>query len=246
MRKSARKASTRSERRQKPEGSVRVGLFPSFFYTKDNATGAFAGFGIELARHFAEAQGRTALLKEYTAPPAVVRALKDNDCDIAFMGLDPKRGIDVDFSPPYLRADFTFLVPAGSRIDQISDADQPGLRIAVVRDHAMDFALRGKLLQADRIFASTPDEGFGMVQAGRADILAGIRPGLLRYADSLPGSHVLEGRYGENVLAFAVAKGRNDWLAAVNQFVSNARSSGLLQRIIHATGLTGVEPVLTS
>ena len=231
---------------QELEGCVRVGLFPSFFYTKDNANDAFAGFGVELARHFAEAQGLAALLKEYAAPPAVVQALKDGDCDIGLMGLDPMRGMDVDFSPPYLRADFTFLVPTGSRIDQISDVDRPGLRVAVVRDHAMDFALRGRFRQADRIFASTPDEGFRMVRAGRADILAGIRPGLLRYAESLPGSRVLEGRYGENVLAFAVAKGRNDWLSAVDQFVLDSRSSGLLQRIIQATGLAGVEPVLVS
>lgn len=231
---------------QKLEGRVRFGLFPSFFYTKDDATGALAGFGIELARRFAEAQGRILLLSEYAAPPAVVRALKDNDCDVAFMGLDPKRAVDVDFSPSYLRADFTFLVPADSRIDQICDVNRPGLRIAVVRDHAMDFALQGKLPQADRVFAGTPDEGFRMVQAGDADILAGIRPGLLRYAELLPGSRVLKDRYGENVLAFAVAKERNDWLPAVNQFVLHARSSGLLQRIIDKTGLTGVERVLTS
>ena len=56
------------------EEPVRFGLFPSFFYTKDSATGAFAGFGIELARSFAEAQVRTLVLREYDAPPAVVRA----------------------------------------------------------------------------------------------------------------------------------------------------------------------------
>jgi len=230
---------------QETEGGIRFGLFPSFFYTRDDATGAFAGFGIELARHFAEAQGRILLLTEYAAPPAVVRALKGNDCDVAFMGLNPERGADVDFSPPYLRADFTFLVPAGSGIDRISEVDRQGQRVAVVRGHAMESALQGKLLQANRVFASTPDEGFRMVQEGRADILAGIRPGLLRYAELLPGAHVLNDRYGENVLAFAVAKARNDWLPAVNQFVLHARSSGLLREIIHATGLAGVEPVLT-
>jgi polar amino acid transport system substrate-binding protein len=76
--------------------------------------------------------------------------------------------------------------------------------------------------------------------------LAGIRPGLLSYADLLPGSRVLQRRYGENVLAFAVAKGRADWFSAVNQFVLNARTSGLIQRIIQATGLEGVTPVLSS
>lgn len=227
------------------EDSVRFGLFPSFFYSKDSATGTFAGFGIELARRFAEAQGRTLRLKEYGAPPAVVRALTDNDCDVALLGIDPARGLEVDFSPPYLRADFTFLVKAGSGIDRISDVDQPGRRVAVVRNHAMEVALRGKLLRADWVFATTPDEGFDMVQAGHADILAGIRPGLLRYADLLPGSLVLPGRYGENVLALGVAKGRNDWLPAVNRFVLDARTSGLIPRIIEASGLAGVAPVLT-
>jgi len=162
------------------------------------------------------------------------------------MGLNPERGADVDFSPPYLRADFTFLVPAGAQIDRISEVDRPGQRVAVVRGHAMESALQGTLLQADRVFASTPDEGFRILQEGRADVLAGIRPGLLRYAEQLPGSRVLDDRYGENVLAFAVAKGRNGWLPAVNDFISHARSSGLLQRTIDATGLAGVAPVLTS
>jgi len=225
---------------------VRFGLFPSFFYTKDSATGAFAGFGIELARSFADVQGRTLLLREYAAPPAVVRALNDDDCDVALLGLDPARGKEVDFSPPYLRADFTFLVHADSGIDQISDVDQPGRRVAVVRNHAMEFALRGKLLRADQVFASTPDEAFNLLQAGQADILAGIRPGLIGYADRLPGTRILRGRYGENLLALAVAKGRNDWFAAVNNFVLDARASGLLRRIVLATGLAGAEPVLTS
>jgi len=176
----------------------------------------------------------------------LVRALTDNDCDVALLGVDPERGTDVTFSPPYLRADFTFLVQADSRIDRISHVDQPGERVAVVRNHAMEFALKGKRLRADWVYARTPDEGFDMVQAGHADILAGIRPGLLRYADLLPGSRVLQGRYGENALALAVAKGRDDWLPAVNHFVLNARTSGLIQRIVQATGLDGVTPVLTS
>jgi polar amino acid transport system substrate-binding protein len=229
-----------------PGESVRFGLFPSFFYTKDRMTGAFAGFGIELARSFADTQRRPLHVQEYGAPPDVVRALADNHCDVALLGVDPGRGTEVDYSPPFLRADFTFLVQAGSRIDRISQVDQPGHRVAVVRDHAMEFALRGKLLRADRVFARTPDEGFDMVQAGHADILAGIRPGLLRYADLLPGSRVLHGRYGENVLALAVAKGRDDWLPAINRFVLNARKSGLIRRIIQETGLAGVAPVLTS
>jgi polar amino acid transport system substrate-binding protein len=225
---------------------VRFGLFPSFNYTRDSATGEFAGFGIELARHFAQEEGRTLHLKEYGAPPSVVQALKNNECDIALLGLDPERGREVDFSPPYLKADFTFLVPADSGIDRIAQVDRPGQRVAVVRGHAMEIALRGKLDRAEWVFAKTPDEGFEMVRSGQADLQAGIRPGLLAYAGQLPGARVLPDSYGENVLALAVAKGNGDWLAAINRFVLDARASGLIQQIIRETGLAGVESVLTS
>ncbi len=228
-----------------PENAVRFGLFPSFYYAKDRATGELSGFGIELARRFAAAQGRPLQLTEYGAPPGVVKALKDGDCDVGFLGIDPGRGADVDFSPPCLRADFSFLVQVGSPIDRIADVDRPGHRVAVVRNHAMDFALEGKLHHADRVFATTPDEAFDMVRTGQADILAGIRPGLLRYAGLLRGARVLPDRYGENVLALAVAKGRADRRAAVDRFILDARASGLLRQIIATTRLAGAEPVLT-
>ena len=62
-------------------------------------------------------------------------------------------------------------------------------------------------------------------------------------AAGLPGSRVLEGRYGANVLAMAVAKGQPGWLACVSGFIEEARSSGLVQRAIASAGLGGVEIV---
>lgn len=67
----------------------------------------------------------------------------------------------------------------------------------------------------------------------------------MRHA-AMAGSRVLNGRYGENVLALVVAKGRDDWFPAVNKFVLNGGTSGLLRQIIHATGLASVEPVVMS
>lgn len=224
---------------------LKFGLFPSFFYRKDEASGALSGFGIEFARSFAQQLQRELVLREYLAPPAVVVALKSGACDVAFLGLDPARASDVDFSPAYLRADFTFLVPAALGIDRHADVDRQGLRIAVVGGHAMETSLRGKFEKAQRVLAPTPDEGFALLTSGKSDVLAGIRPGLLAYAEMLPGSRVLAERYGENVLALAVAKGRPDWSRIVSEFVTGARASGLLTRIIEESGLAGVEAVLS-
>ena len=171
-------------------GNVWIALFPSFFYRKNPETGELQGVGIELARALAARLGVAAALREYPSPPKAVGALKAGECDVAFLGLDPDRATEVDFSPPYMQADFTFLVPAGAAARRIADADRPGIRVAVVRDHAMDFALRGKLEHAEPVYATTPDAAFDLLRAGQADVLAGIRPGLLRYSAGLPGSRI--------------------------------------------------------
>lgn len=225
-------------------GKVRIALFPSFFYTKKPGTGELQGVGIEIARAFAARLGVEVVLHEYPSPPQVIHGLKVGECDVAFLGIDPDRATEVDFSPAYMQADFTFLVPAGSAIRRNSDADRPGVRVAVVRDHAMDFALRGKLKHVKPVYAKTPDAAFGLLRARQADVLAGIRPGLLRYSAELPGSRVLEDRYGTNVLALAVAKGQAGRLAYVSEFIEEARRSGLLQRAIASASLGGVQVVL--
>ena len=224
-------------------GNVRIALFPSFFYRKNPETGELQGVGIELARALAARLGVAAALREYPSPPKAVGALKAGECDVAFLGLDLDRATEVDFSPPYMQADFTFLVPAGTAARRIADADRPGIRVAVVRDHAMDFALRGKLEHAEPVYAATPDAAFDLLRTGQADVLAGIRPGLLRYSAGLPGSRVLEERYGANVFAMAVAKGQPGWLACVSGFIEEARSSGLVQRAVASAGLCRVQIV---
>src|ERR1043166_2956184 len=171
-------------------GALRLGLFPSFFYRKDQ--GEPRGVGIEIARALAARIGVALQATEYASPPQVVEALAAGEADVALLGIDPVRGRDVDFSPPLLVAEFTYLVPESSAAHTIAEADRPGVRIALVRHHAMDTALRGKLAQAQPVYADTPDAAFEMFRQGDAEVLAGIRPGLLMYVGKLSGTRVLD------------------------------------------------------
>jgi polar amino acid transport system substrate-binding protein len=221
-------------------GRLRFGLFPSFFYSKA-PNGDLHGVGIEIARALAARIGVPLELQEYPHPPGVVQALVNGEVDIATLGLDPARAAHVDFTPPYMKADFSFLLPPGSAIEDLADADRPGTRIAIVRGHAMDTAL--KLEYAERIYADVPDTAFDLLRAGKADALAGIRPGLLNYAAKLPGSRVLADSYGANILALAVAKGRTQRLDYVSAFIVEARDFGDVQRAIEKAGLGGIDVV---
>ena len=224
-------------------GKVRIGLFPSFFYNKNPATGELQGVGIEIARALAARLGVELLLVELSGPAETVECLKSGACDVAYLGITADRTAELDFSPPYLQGDFTYLVPPGSSVRQIADADKPGVRIAIVRNHRMDFALRGQLRHAERVYVETPDAAFELLRTGHVTVLAGIRPGLLKHSTELPGSRVLEDCYGTNVLAMAVPKGRAEWFGYVSAFVAESKASGLVHQALGHAGMRGIQVV---
>jgi len=226
-------------------GELRVGLFlPQ--YTKDPGNGELRGVGahivsIALARALAARIGVAAKFVEYTAPPEVVECLKGRRCDLGIMGVDPIRAADTGLSPPFIQFDFTHLVPPGSSIRTIADAHGPEIRVAVVRGHASTFAL-ARVLKANRfVEAATPDQAFDLLRSGRADTFASSRPTLLDYSAAVPGSRVLEDRYGVNLVALAVPKGDAGRLSYVSEFIDEMRRSGWLQRVIDSAGLRGFE-----
>jgi ABC-type uncharacterized transport system substrate-binding protein len=93
-------------------------------------------------------------------------------------------------------------VPAGSSIRSIADSDRPGIRIAVVRNHASTAALSRVLKHAELVYAETPDTTLELLRTSQADAMASARPLLLLYSDQMRGSRVLEDRYGALMLAY--------------------------------------------
>ena len=228
-------------------GKVRLALFlPG--YTKDPVTGALRGAGtgavvVELALAFAARLGLDVVLVANPAPPNVVECLTAGACDLAYMGFSPARAAEVGFSRPFMQQDFTYLVPSGSSIASVADADRPGVRIAVVRDHASTLALSRILKQAKLVYRETPDPAFDLLRTGDADVMASPRYSLLTYSTRLPGSRVLEDRYGANLIAMAVPKGQAGRLAYISEFIEDAKASGLVQRAIDRAGLRGYQVV---
>src|SRR5262245_10477187 len=81
-------------------GKVRIGLFPSFFYSKNQATGELQGVGIEIARALAARLGVELVLVERSGPAETVECLRSGACDVAYLGISTNRTVELDFSPP--------------------------------------------------------------------------------------------------------------------------------------------------
>jgi len=224
-------------------GKIRVALFPPE-YTKDPVTGELrGGVFMEIARAFAARLGVEALLVEYPTPPKVVECLMAGTCDVGFVGIDRAAEVGLGFSHPFMQLDFTYLVPAGSSIRNVADADRPGVRIAVVRSHLSTVALSRILKHATLVYAETPDPTFDLLRTGHADVMASVRVSLLEYSTQLPGSRVLEDPYGANRMTMVVAKGQAGRLAYISEFIEDAKASGLVQRAIERGGARGYQVV---
>jgi polar amino acid transport system substrate-binding protein len=219
-------------------GRMRVGLFPPQ-YGKDQ-NGALTGPWVEIIRALAAHIGIAGAITELANPDQLVERLAAGTLDVGSLGFDPARAPHVEgFTPPFMRVEYTFLVPAGSAIASFADVDRFGIRIAVVRNHASTLALSRILQRAEPVAADTPDEAFALLRSGRADVWASIRPALLDFSPGMPGSRVMADSYGANLPALVVPKGCAARLAFLCAFVEQAKASGLARRAIEQAGQAG-------
>jgi len=223
-------------------GKIRVGVH-SVMYTKDAHTGEAkaASVGIillDIARALGARIGAEIVLVGHPTIPEMLTCLTAGACDMGFMGPDPSR-TGVEFSPPILQLDYTFLVPAASSIQRIADVDRPGVRIAAVSGHASTLTLSRIIKHAELVHAATPDPTFELLRTGQADAFASVRGVLLAYSARLPGSRVLDEHYGTNLVGIVVPKGQAARLAYITEFIEQAKASGLVQQAIERAGLPG-------
>jgi polar amino acid transport system substrate-binding protein len=139
----------------------------------------------------------------------------------------------------FMQVEYTYLMPAGSAIRTVADADRPGVRIAVVRNHASTLTLGRVVKQAQQVSAETPDAAFDLLRSGRVEAWASVRPALLDDSGELSGSRVLEDSFGANSPALVVPKGQAARLAYISEFVEEAKASGVVQRAIDRAGQPG-------
>jgi polar amino acid transport system substrate-binding protein len=219
-------------------GKLRVGLFVPQF-VKDPATGELKGAFVEVARALAGRIGVELVLLEHPTPPKAIECLKEGLCDAIFLPRDDRAAAVADFSAPYMQFEYTLLVPPGSSINRFADADRAGAKIAAVRNHASTNALIPVLKMAQLVYADTPDPTFSLLRDGQADAMASVRSTLLPYSARLAGSRVLDDHYGANINRMVIAKGNPGRLAYINEFIEEAKASGLVQRAIDRVGPAG-------
>ena len=220
---------------------VGIGLGSPSGAMKNPATGELRGLAVDLGRTLAMRIGVDFVAIEYPRPGAILEGVQTNAWDVAFLVVDPERAKEVDFAPPHTQSDFTYLVPAGSSIHKVADADQPGIRIAVPRGDGVDLRLTRLLKKAELVRTDTLSAAVELVRTGGAHARAGPRQAVLAESVKLPGSRVLADGFAVISSAALVPKVHAGRLAYVSEFIEEAKASGLVKKIIEDAGLRGVQ-----
>ncbi len=223
--------------------SCKLGRYGSEFSHHFNTPKA-DGLAVRIARELADKLGiREVVTVEHASPPQVIECVKARSCDMGFMLIDPARATEVDFTPPFVKSDFTYLVPGKSPIRNSSEVDRQGMRVAAVKGHASTFALARIVKQATPVFVEDYDAAVETLRSGNADAFASIREVLLQYSEKLAGARLLDDGYQTNFAGIIVAKGKEPRLSYVSDFLEDIKRSGSLQRMIDDLGIRGVQIV---
>ncbi len=161
--------------------------------------------------------------------------------DIAFLGIDPARTQLLRFSEPYMEAGLTYMVAPRSTIRSVTDADRPGVRIAVIAKSPSDLFLSRSLKHAELVrSAGGPDGTFAVLASGKADAFAASPELLHRYLDKLPGSVIITGHFTTLAQAIAVRNEHAAALVPLSRLLDEAKSAGVVGQAIQNASLRGV------
>ena len=225
-----------------PTGKLRVGLLSVPVHSvRDPYSGELKGVSHDLGRELAARLGVPLEPIVYPSPAAYVSAGQAGQWDIGSLGVAPEREATFDLVQPHLEVDYGYLVPADSRISSIGDADQAGVRVALVERSASDLTLTRNLKNAAIVRGRDLSALIDLVTIGEADVIAAQKTNLFNIAPRMPGSRVLDGRPGTEEQALAIPKGRDPAAAIyVRQFVEEAKRQGLVRQAIERAGIRGV------
>ena len=225
-----------------PTGKMRVGINHGnlVLAQKDPATGEVKGVAVDLARELGRRLDVPVELVQYSSAGQMTDALGTGAWDVAFLAREPGRAGEIGFTAPHLLIEGTYLVPAGSRDTRAAEIDREGMRIAVSEKSAYDHFLSRTIKHAKLVRGPGNSAGLGLLRAGQADVVAGVRQLLLMDQAKLAGSRVLEDRFMTIEQAMGLPRGRAAGLQYAREFIEEMKASGFVARALEKSGVRGV------
>lgn len=225
-----------------PTGVLRAGINLSNFLlvTGRSEKSEPVGVAPDMAKEIAASLGVPVTYVPFKSPGELADQAGKNAWDIGLIGAEPQRAATIAFTAAYVEIEATYMVPPGSPIKSIAEVDKKGVRVAVSARSAYGLWLENNLKNATLVQVSGLDAAFNKFIDDKLDVLAGLRPGLLKDVDKAPGLKILDGKFTAVQQAVGTAKPNLAGAAYLADFVEKAKKSGLVGRLIERHNVKGL------
>ncbi|MDO8977275.1 ABC transporter substrate-binding protein [Reyranella sp.] len=225
-----------------PTGVLRAGINLSNFLlvTGRSESGEPTGVAPDMAREIATALGVPVKYVTFKSPGELGDQVGKDVWDIGLIGAEPQRAEKIQFTAAYVEIEATYMVPEDSPIKSIADVDTKGVRIAVSARSAYDLWLVNNIRNATLVQVSGLDAAYEKFMSDKLEVLAGLRPGLLKDVEKAPGLKILDGKFTAVQQAVGTAKANVEAAAFLADFVEKAKKSGMVQNFIDRHRVKGL------
>lgn len=225
-----------------PNGVLSAAVYLGNFLlvTGRSPSGEPTGISPDICRAIARRLGVEVSLIGFNTQAEVVEAVVSGRCGISLLGSDPARAEKITFTPAYVELEATYLVPAHSPITELSQVDQPGIRIASFYKSAYDLWLQRNLKHASLVHADSVKASNELFVSEKLDALAGLRTGLVAASQDIPGSKILDGQFTGIQQAVAAKKPDSESIEFLNACVEEFIRSGLVADLIRQYQVQGL------
>jgi len=222
-----------------PTGKLRAAInFGNGVLAQKGPNGEPRGVSAELAAALAKRLGVPLEYAPFAAAGKVFEALAAGSVDVGFIAIEPVRAAQVNFSPPYVIIEGTYLVRKGSPFKDVGDVDRPGVRIAVGLASVYDLYLTRTLKHATLVRAKVGGAAAGIpvFLEQKLDAAAGVREPLDDYARDHPDMRVMKGAFEQIGQAMGTVKGKSAGAAYVRAFIEEMKASGFVADALKRSG----------
>ncbi|MCX7363372.1 MAG: transporter substrate-binding domain-containing protein [Alphaproteobacteria bacterium] len=225
-----------------PTGVLRAGINLSNFLlvTGRSAKAEPEGVSPDMARAIAQALGVPVHYVSYKTPGELGDQVGTNAWDIGLIGAEPQRAQKIAFSAAYCEIEATYMVPPGSPIKSIDEVDKKGVRISVSARSAYGLWLENNIKNAELLPIAGLDAAYDKFANEKLEVLAGLRPGLLKDIEKMPGATILPGKFSAVQQAVGTAKANVEGAKFLAAFVEEAKKSGLVASLIEKHKVKGL------
>jgi polar amino acid transport system substrate-binding protein len=219
-----------------PKGVLRaaINFGNSVLAQRDGAVAR--GVSVDLARELSRRLGVGIELVSFDAAGKVVEALKDDAWDVAFLAIDPKRAVEILFTPPYVQIEGAYLVRDDSPLVHPDEVDAPGIRVATGKGAAYELFLSRTLKHANVERLSTGRDAFNRLRDGEVEAAAGVRQIVEGYAREHGGMRVLTPSFMVIEQAMGTPSGREIGQQFLHAFIEEQKASGFVADALRRSG----------